>query len=147
MARRIKLFEDEILAKRVFTKIEISSKTVYNYKQKNRKKKNSLRGKEAVIKITGNSKNFEMFKRHIEYITRDYELPLYDSDGIEYKGKNEIKEFIEFYNIDGAIPNFKDVEGKERREVMNFVFSMKEHKSTPPDKLMKAVIKSVKDKI
>ncbi|RBQ32295.1 spore coat protein CotH [Arcobacter sp. FW59] len=149
MARRIKLFEDELIAKRVYTKIENASKTSYSYKKKNystNKNENNPRGKEAVIKISGNSKNFDSFKRHIEYITRDYELPLYDYDGNKYEGKDEIKEYVELYNIDGAIPDYEDTIKRERREVLNFIFSMKEHHTTPKDKLMEAVIKSVKEK-
>ena len=34
MARRLKLFDDELIAKRVFTKIENGSKSSYNYKKK-----------------------------------------------------------------------------------------------------------------
>ncbi|MBL3519487.1 spore coat protein CotH [Arcobacter lanthieri] len=149
MARRIKLFEDELIAKRVYTKIENASKSSYNYKKKNystNKNENNPRGKEAVIKISGNSKNFDSFKRHIEYITRDYELPLYDNEGNKYEGKEEIKEYVELYNIDGAIPDYEDTLKRERREVLNFIFSMKEHHTTPKDKLMEAVIKSVKEK-
>lgn len=149
MARRYRLFEDELLAKRVYTKLENASKTAYNHKKKNKnstKNKDNPRGKEAVIKITGSSKNLDVFKKHIEYITRDYELPLYDNDGNKYEGKDEIKDYIDLYNHDGAIPEFENINGKERREVMNFVFSMKEHNSTPADKLMEAVIKSVREK-
>ena len=149
MARRLKLFDDELIAKRVYTKIENASKSSYNYKKKNystNKNENNPRGKEAVIKISGNSKNLDSFKRHIEYITRDYELPLYDDEGNIYEGKDEIKEYIELYNIDGAIPEYENTNKRERREVLNFIFSMKEHHTTPKDKLMEAVIKSVKEK-
>ena len=149
MARRFKFDDEELRAKKVFTKIENASKNSYNYKKKNyttNKNDNNPRGKEAVIKITGNTKNLDAFKRHIEYITRDYELPLYDDEGNIYEGKDEIKEYIELYNIDGAIPEYEHSRKKERREVLNFVFSMKEHHTTPKEKLIEAVIKSVKEK-
>ena len=152
MARRFKIEEDELRAKKVFSKIDRASKSTYNYNRKNansntnKNNKYNPRGKEAVIKITGKSTNLDAFKRHIEYITREYELPLFDSDGNIYKGEEEIKEYIELYNIDGAIPEYEDRRKKERNEVMNFVFSMKEHSTTPADKLMKAVVKSIKEK-
>ncbi len=149
MSVKIKFDEDELKAKKVFTKIENASNTVYTYKQKNKtfiKNKDNSRSKEVVTKITGNSKNFDVFKRHIEYITREYKLPLYDNEGNKYEGKEEIKEFVKNYNFDDAIPQYKELKGKERREVMNFVFSMKEHNTTPPDKLIKAVIKTIKEK-
>ena len=149
MARRLKLFDDELRAKKVITKLERDSKSSHNYKKKNystNKNENNPRGKEAVIKITGNTKNLESFKRHIEYITRDYELPLYDNYGNIYEGKEAIKNYIELYNIDGTIPEYEYTRKKERNEVMNFVFSMKEQSTTPKDKLLEAVIKSVKEK-
>ena len=149
MARRLKLFDDELRAKKVITKLERDSKSSHNYKKKNystNKNENNPRGKEAVIKITGNTKNLESFKRHIEYIKRDYELPLYDNDGNKYEGKDEIKDYIDMYNFDNAIPDYDESIYKERREVLNFVFSMKEQNTTPKDKLMEAVIKSVKEK-
>jgi len=148
MARRVIEDEWELKARRVYQRIEFSSNTVYNYKKKSKKdeKLDNPRSKEAVIKITSKSKYLESFKRHIEYITRDYTLPLYDNDGIEYKGEEAIKEFVEFYNFDGAIPLYKDIKGKERNEVINFVFSMKEHSTTPKDEFLKAVIKTIKDK-
>ena len=120
MARRLKLFDDELRAKKVITKLERDSKSSHNYKKKNystNKNENNPRGKEAVIKITGNTKNLESFKRHIEYITRDYELPLYDNDGNKYEGKDEIKDYIDMYNFDNAIPDYDESIYKERREV------------------------------
>jgi len=159
MARRIIEDEWELKARRVYQRIELSSNTVYNYKKKkdewelktkkvysSKEDKDNPRSKEAVIKITSKSKYLESFKRHIEYITRDYTLALYDNDGIEYKGEEAIKEFVEFYNFDGAIPLYKDIKGKERNEVINFVFSMKEHSTTPKEEFLKAVIKTIKNK-
>lgn len=148
MARRLKLFDDELIAKRVYTKIENASKSSYNYKKKNystNKNENNPRGKEVVIKISGNSKNLDSFKRHIEYITRDYELSLYDNYGNIYE-KDQIKRHINVFNFDKVIPEYEHTNKRERREVMNFIFSMKEHNTTPKDKLMEAVIKTIKDK-
>lgn len=152
MSRRYKLDEDELRAKRVFSKIDYASKSAYNYKRKNQSiqenspKKYNPRSKEAVIKITGKSTNLDAFKRHIEYITREYTLPLFDDEGNIYKCEEDIKDYIKLYNIDGAIPEYEHSRKKERNEVMNFVFSMKEHNTTPADKLMRAVVKTIKDK-
>ena len=60
MSRRVKLFDDEVLAKRIYTKIETASKSSYNYKKSNLKQKvnyskkqiNHARRKEVVVKIT-----------------------------------------------------------------------------------------------
>ena len=71
---------------------------------------------------------------------------MYDNDGNKYEGKDEIKDYIDMYNFDNAIPDYDESIYKERREVLNFVFSMKEQNTTPKDKLMEAVIKSVKEK-
>lgn len=58
-------------------------------------------------------------------------MPLYDDEGNKYEGVDEIKEYINLYNFDGAIPEYEHSRKKERREVLNFVFSMKEHHTTP----------------
>lgn len=70
MSRSIRIFDDEIIAKKVFTKIENASKLPLNYINKNRDKytkdiktgklisKNMFRkNTEVVVKITSGSKN------------------------------------------------------------------------------------------
>ena len=52
---------------------------------------------------------------------------------IHNKWSDEIKDYIDLYNHDGAIPEFENINGKERREVMNFVFSMKTSNGTDGD--------------
>ena len=152
MSKRPKIFEDELRAKKVYTKIEKASNLPKNYNKKTNqgfKKpmiKNTPRGKEVVIKITGNSKNFQHWKAHLDYVTRKGELEIVADKDTKYQGLEDNKAFSKFFNNSGsAIPN--DHENlKEKREVLNFVFSMKEQNTTPKDKLMEAVIKSVKEK-
>ena len=52
---------------------------------------NNIRSNEAVIKINKKIKCLIDFKKNIKYITRDYQLPLYDDEGNIYEGKEEIK--------------------------------------------------------
>ena len=159
MTKRIKIDEDELRVKRFFTEIERNSKSAYNYNKKinqyskktiqNSKKtiqKNTPRGKEVVIKITGNSKNFQKWKTHFDYVTRKGELEVIEDELYKYQGKEELEQFKEFFNELGPkIPN--DGENKkEKREVLHFIFSMKEHELTPSDRLMEAVRKSIKEK-
>ena len=81
MTRRIKIFDDEVVARKVFTKIENASKLPLNYINKNRDKytkdiktgklvsKNMFRkNTEVVVKITSGSKNSQALSRHIDYI-------------------------------------------------------------------------------
>lgn len=152
MTKRINLNEDELRAKRVFTKLERASISAYNYSKKTNKGikrpivKNTPRGKEVVIKITGNSKNFQKWKAHFSYVTRKGELEVVESELYKYQGKEELKQFQEFFNDSGEnIPNESQTK-KERREVLHFVFSMKEHEATPSDKLLNAVLKTMKEK-
>ena len=152
MTKRINLNEDELRVKRVFTKLERASISPYNYSKKTNKGikrpivKNTPRGKEVVIKITGNSKNFQKWKAHFNYVTRKGELEVVESELYKYQGKEELKQFQEFFNDSGEnIPN-ESQNLKERREVLHFVFSMKEHEATPSDKLLSAVLKTMKEK-
>ena len=152
MSKRPKIFEDELRAKRVYTKIEKASNLPKNYNKKTNQgfkkpmMKNTPRGKEVVIKITGNSKNFQHWKAHLDYVTRKGELEIVADKDTKYQGLEDNKAFSKFFNNSGsAIPN--DYENlKEKREVLNFVFSMKNHETTPKDKLIEAVLKTMKEK-
>lgn len=101
-------------------------------------------GKEVLVKITSNAKTFENLKKHINYISRDGTLELLDSEMISFKGKDENKECLESYqNIGEPLPKENDVL-KTKRETYNIVFSMKNFKDCPPDKLKYATFKTVK---
>ncbi len=153
IGKRSKLFDDEIMAKKVFHQRDIASKSTYNYKTKQAKsnpnKTNNFtnNSKEVLVKITGNSKNLQSFKAHIEYITRKETLELYTDENISYTGKEEIKEFLEEFNSNpiNKIPNENELDGIGKREAYHIVFSMKEHSEAPEEKLRKAVIKTVKE--
>lgn len=151
MGKRVKLFDDEILARRVFTKSENAKKSSFNYKKnkqiisKNKPIINKNFSKEVLVKITGNSKNFQAFKAHIKYITRNDELEIYEDENITYKGKEETKEFLKDFNSNfiNKIPN-KNENLKEKREAYHIVFSMREHSKVPKEKILKATMKTVK---
>ncbi|MFA5428471.1 MAG: MobP1 family relaxase [Sulfurimonas sp.] len=146
MSRRVRIFEDEIIAKRVFTQLKRASKSTFNYKN-NYQKKAYEGSNEVVVKITGNSKNFEGVKAHINYITRKNELEIKVDESESYKGKQEINEFKEIIKNEGSeIPSQNESTGKEKREMMHMVFSMRNKKSINKDKLMKAAMQTVKQK-
>lgn len=148
MSKKVKFEEDELKAKRVFSKIEQNSKSTFAYKKRINSKpiqKNTPRGKEVVIRITGNSKTFEKWSDHFKYNTRNNELEIYDQGSNVYEGKKEQNSFKDYYNFDLAIPRKND-NRKEIREVLHFVFSMKEHESTPKEKLLKAALQTINEK-
>ena len=76
----------------------------------------------------------------------EFRLEIVADKDTKYQGLEDNKAFSKFFNNSGsAIPN--DYENlKEKREVLNFVFSMKEHNNTPKDKLVEAVLKTMKEK-
>lgn len=157
MSRPIKIFEDEIIAKKVFTKIENASKLPLNYINKNRDKytkdikigklssKNMFRkNTEVVVKITSGSKNSQALSRHIDYISRKGNVELITNDFDKYIGEDEILEVKKIFKNEGApIPLYKEG-AKEKRHTINMVFSMKEHSTTPKEKLQQATITSLK---
>lgn len=101
-------------------------------------------GKEVLVKITSNAKTFENLKNHIDYITREGNLELIDSEMMTFKGKDENKECLESYqNIGKPLPKEKD-SPKTKRETYNIVLSMKDFKDCPPDKLKSAAFKTIK---
>ena len=92
------VIDDEVLAKRIYTKIETASKSSYNYKKSNLKQKvnyskkqiNHARSKEVVVKITGNSKNLQQWQKHFNYNTRAGNLIAFEDEFTTYKGKDEL---------------------------------------------------------
>lgn len=147
-SRRMKLHDDEVLAKGVFTDLGRASKSTFNYKKNNKNinANNSNRSKEVLVKITGNSKNMEGLKAHINYITRKGKLEIEIDENEIYKGKEDNEFVKDIFNEGSPILSSNEIIGKEKREVMHIVFSMKEHETTPKDKLMIAVMKTVKEK-
>jgi hypothetical protein len=154
MGRRVKFFDDEVLAKRIYTKIETASKSSYNYKKSNLKQKvnyskkqiNHARSKEVVVKITGNSKNLQQWQKHFNYNTRAGNLIAFEDEFTTYKGKDELDKLKEFFNDSGMNISNEGEHLREKREVMHFAFSMKEHETTPAAKLLRSVMKTVKEK-
>ncbi|MCG3695407.1 MobP1 family relaxase [Aliarcobacter butzleri] len=152
MTKRMKVFdEDELRAKKVFTRIERNSKSAFAYKHKstvkNTKKFDTPFSKEVVVKLTGASNNYQQWKKHFNYNIKKFDYTLFEDENIIYKGDDELKQFEQYFNDFGPqIPNQSEIKGKGKREVLQFAFSMKHHETTPADKLMEAVIKTVKEK-
>ncbi len=156
MSRSIRIFDDEIIAKKVFTKIENASKLPLNYINKNRDKytkdiktsklisKNMFRkNTEVVVKITSGSKNSQALSKHLDYISRDRNVELITNDFDRYVGEDEILEVKRIFKNEGSpIPLYK--EGAKKRHTINMVFSMKEHSTTPKEKLQQSVITILK---
>ncbi|EGD5552742.1 relaxase/mobilization nuclease domain-containing protein [Campylobacter coli] len=152
---RIQIFDDEIKAKRVFSRIESASKSAYNYVNKNSNKYHFSNGRyasknmfrkntEVVVKITSGSKHFQGLSKHIDYISRGGELELITNDFDIYKGQDENIEVKKIFKNEGLpIPQYGK-EKKEKRHTINMVFSMKEHSTTPPEKLKQATITTLK---
>ncbi|MCR2106993.1 relaxase/mobilization nuclease domain-containing protein, partial [Campylobacter upsaliensis] len=157
MSRPIKIFDDEIIARKVFTKIENASKLPLNYINKNRDKytkdiktgkligKNMFRkNTEVVVKITSGSKNSQALSKHLDYISRKGNVELITNDFDRYIGEDEILELKKFFKNEGIpIPLYKEG-AKEKRHTINMVFSMKEHSTTPKEKLQQATITTLK---
>ncbi|ECQ9147498.1 TPA: relaxase/mobilization nuclease domain-containing protein [Campylobacter jejuni] len=157
MSCSIRIFDDEIIAKKVFTKIENASKLPLNYINKNRDKytkdiktgklisKNMFRkNTEVVVKITSGSKNSQALSKHLDYISRDGNVELITNDFDRYAGEDEILEVKRIFKNEGSpIPLYKEG-AKEKRHTINMVFSMKEHSTTPKEKLQQSVITTLK---
>ncbi len=129
---------------------KMPNKNPYIYKQMNKhisEEKDNLRSKEVVIKINKKIKCFSDFKKNIKYITKDYELPLYDEYENEryiYDTKESIKDYIDLFNFDSVLPEYLYSRKKERNKVFNFIFSMKGKIDYLV--MLEAVIKTIKEK-
>ncbi|EAJ2196090.1 TPA: relaxase/mobilization nuclease domain-containing protein [Campylobacter jejuni] len=143
---RLKIFDDEIIAKRVYTKIEIGSKSAYNFKNRSSNKTNRIfkKNTEVVVKITSGSKNLQAVCKHLDYISREGTVEVITSDFDTLKGKDELKFLKKIYENEGApIPRFGQ-EKKEKRHTINMVFSMQDYTNATPEKMKKAVLMTLK---
>ncbi len=79
---------------------------------------------EVMVKITSSCKGSSSLKAHIEYISRDGELPLTNEKGDQITEKMSKETLLE--NWEGEIPDLSRQEEKERgkRETFNIIFSM-----------------------
>ncbi len=157
-----KIFEDELkvkksfdyeqFSKKTFNRIELGNKSTFNFKNKNKTSNiqtnnNYKKSNEVVIKITGSSKNFETLTAHIDYISRNGDVELFNDD-YTFLGKDEVNDLKDIFrndNIKFRKENEKDFK-KERKEAVHIVFSMREHSTTPEDKLKKAVVETLNKK-
>ncbi|RDU65533.1 MobP1 family relaxase [Helicobacter sp. MIT 14-3879] len=100
---------------------------------------------EVMIKITSNSKNFDSLASHINYISRDGDLELIDSELNIFKGKDDNKLCLDCYQSFGKELPRKDEELNEKRETYNMVLSMKDYVNCSIKQLKSAAFKTIKE--
>lgn len=142
--------EKEWLAKRVIkNKLATYSgnknfkKSSYSYRNNsvNRPVKNSS---EVMVKITSSGKNLKGIKAHMDYISRNGDLPLEDEQGLIYHGRDEVRELRDYLRDNGVKIKKKGESKREYRQTMNIVFSMRDHKEVSEEKIKKAVKATLK---
>nr|WP_277620715.1 relaxase/mobilization nuclease domain-containing protein [Campylobacter blaseri] len=85
----------------------------------------------------------------MNYISRQGNIELVDSDYNLYSNKDEIKDACKNFNSVYKIPTQNEIinfRQKEKRETYNIVFSMKEHSLAPVNKIRIAAINTIKKK-
>lgn len=114
---RFKIFDDEIIAKRVYTKIEVGSKSTYNFVKKNISNKTNKvfrKNTEVVVKITSGSKNLQAVCKHLDYISREGTVEIITSDFDILKGKDELKILKKFMKMRALL--FLDLDKKKKKK-------------------------------
>lgn len=116
--------------------------TVYNYHHYSREsKKNS---NEVMVKITSKSKNLKSLKSHLDYISRNGDIPLEDDQGLIYSGKEDIRKLRDDFRDNGVKIKKKGEKKREISQTINMVFSMRSHKDVSAEKLKKSVHATLK---
>lgn len=144
--------EDEWFAKKVFIQTSKRQNSSGAYKLKNAKKAyipSARKNTEVVVKITGSSTNFEKWKAHLKYISRNGKLEVESSDEEIFFGRDKIGDMSESFNSFVEIPKTSEIKSlslREKRETLNLVFSMKDHKLAPGNKIKKAATQVIKKK-
>ena len=153
-----KKFDDEWIAKKVFTKLDKKQKSTYSFRNKIGSYKNSLnlfenktifkKQTEVVVKITGSSTNLDALKEHLRYITRHGKLESTNSDFNTYNGKDDLKNLFNSFNENFQIPTkseLRDNALKEQREVLHFMFSMKDYEQASTKQIKEAAQKTISE--
>ena len=144
--------EGEWFAKKVFIQTSQKQNSSGAYRLKSAKRSyvpSARKNTEVVVKITGSSTNFEKLKAHLKYISRNGNLEVESSDEEIFLGKDKLKDMGESFNSFIQIPKTSEIKSlslKEKRETLNLVFSMKDHKLAPGAKIKKAAIQVIKKK-
>ncbi|WP_017443570.1 MobP1 family relaxase [Rickettsia gravesii] len=91
-----------------------SRKSTFTYKINQKRKGNTSSGKkgsrEVIIKFTEGAKSRAGIREAIKYISRKYELALYDSDGIDQRSKEDIEGTILRMQMNADLPEEYGVE-------------------------------------
>lgn len=95
---------------------------------------------EVLVKISGGGKDMSRIKAHLDYISRNGDVPLEDEQGRLIEGKEAVRELRDDWKDSGgkAIP----YEGGYRREAFNIVLSMPP--GTDPDAVREAAAEFAK---
>lgn len=86
---------------------------------------------EVMVKITGNGTGINKVKAHLDYISRNGEIPLENQDGEQIHGRDSVKDLRDEWRA-GGIPQEGDT-----RETLNIIFSMPA--GTPREAVLNAV--------
>ncbi|HHW7568676.1 TPA: MobP1 family relaxase [Mannheimia haemolytica] len=116
--------------------------TVFHYHSLNHKSKQS--SNEVMIKITSKSKNLKSLKNHLDYISRNGDIPIEDEQGLVYFGKEDIRNLRDNFRDNGVKIKKKGELKREVSQTINMVFSMRSHKDVSPKKLKKSVHATLK---
>ena len=88
-------------------------------------------------------------KAHLKYISRNGKLEVKSSDEEIFFGRDKIGDMSERFNSFVEIPKTSEIKSlflREKRETLNLVFSMKDHKLAPGNKIKKAATQVIKKK-
>lgn len=97
--------------------------------------KNSNNGSKVVVKITGGSKDSKAAKRHIDYISRNNKVDLFDKDGnkVDYDSLQDLSELL-----------IESDDGKEdSKKTYNIMFSTEGKNDS--EKLKEAILKTAEE--
>lgn len=141
MARiRTTLFEDELRSSKP-RKVHSKSNVVYNRSSpkinSGSKSNTNLKGAKVVVKITGGSKDANSARRHLDYISRNNNLNVFDKDGniVDYDS----------LQIDSESIIMADRSRSDAKKTINIMFSTEG--KNDPEAIKKAVLETAKQNL
>jgi hypothetical protein len=155
LLKKDRLFEDEFKARKFFIRVEKNQKSSYSYKSKLSKypklqyERKTRKNTEVLVKATSSCKNKTGLKAYLKYISRNGELEILTSDDEKIIGRENLNEAVKSFDRAVRIPTERDIAKynlKEKREILNFVFSMKGNSGATTEQIQKATYNALKRK-
>lgn len=100
--------------------------------------------REVILKITGGARSKKGIKNGLQYISKDWQEEIIDSNGIRYKRKEEIEGAVS--TLQGNVVRGMKSDGSAEKLTHNLIFSASIVAGVSKEDMVEAIVKTLKEK-